>query len=111
MKPTLLIMAAGLGSRYGGLKQIDPVGPHGEILLEFALKDALTLGIEEVVVIVSEAIRADFESMIVAKYPALKITLVTQTLTSLPSGIVTHPERVKPWGTAHAVWCAREVIT
>lgn len=111
MKPCLLIMAAGLGSRYGGLKQIDPVGPHGEILLEFALKDALTLGIEEIVVIVSETIRADFESMIVTKYPSLKIILVTQTLASLPSGIITHPERVKPWGTAHAVWCAREVIT
>lgn len=62
-------------------------------------------------VIVSETIRADFESIIVAKYPALKITLVTQALTSLPTGVTTHAERVKPWGTAHAVWCAREVIT
>ena len=103
-------MAAWLGSRYGGLKQIDPVGPNGEILLEFALKDALTLGIEEVVVIVSETIRADFESMIVTKYPTLKITLITQTLTSLPAGFSPNPERVKPWGTAHAVWCARDVI-
>ncbi|MBP6920939.1 nucleotidyltransferase [Candidatus Gracilibacteria bacterium] len=110
MKPTLLIMAAGLGSRYGGLKQIDPVGPHGEILLEFALRDALSFGIEEVVVIVSETIRADFESMIVPKYPELKITLVTQTLSSLPEGISQNPERTKPWGTAHAVWCARDVI-
>lgn len=84
-KPVLLIMAAGLGSRYGGLKQIDPVGPNGEILLEFALKDALTLGIEEVVVIVSETIRADFKSIIVAKYPALKITLVVQTIDKIPS--------------------------
>ncbi len=103
-------MAAWLGSRYGGLKQIDPVGPHGEILLEFALRDALSFGIEEVVVIVSETIRADFESMIVPKYPELKITLVTQTLSSLPEGISQNPERTKPWGTAHAVWCARDVI-
>lgn len=103
-------MAAGLGSRYGWLKQIDPVWPNGEILLEFALKDALAIGIEEVVVIVSETIRADFESMIVPKYPELKMTLVTQTLTSLPTGISQNPERTKPWGTAHAVWCAREVI-
>lgn len=103
-------MAAGLGSRYGWLKQIDPVGPHGEILLEFALRDALSFGIEEIVVIVSETIRADFESMIVPKYPELKITLVTQTLTSLPEGISPNPARTKPWGTAHAVWCAREVI-
>lgn len=103
-------MAAWLGSRYGGLKQIDPVGPHGEILLEFALRDALSFGIEEVVVIVSETIRADFESMIVPKYPELRITLVTQTLTSLPEGISPNPARTKPWGTAHAVWCARDVI-
>lgn len=109
-KPVLLIMAAGLGSRYGWLKQIDPVGPHGEILLEFALRDALSFGIEEVVVIVSEAIRADFESMIVPKYPELRITLVTQTLTSLPEGISQNPQRSKPWWTAHAVWCARDVI-
>jgi UTP-glucose-1-phosphate uridylyltransferase len=110
IKPILLIMAAGLWSRYGGLKQIDPVGPNGEILLEFALKDALTLGVEKVVVIVSATIRADFESMIVSKYPELKITLVTQTLTSLPTGISPNAERSKPWGTAHAVWCARDVI-
>jgi NDP-sugar pyrophosphorylase family protein len=109
-KPILLIMAAWLGSRYGGLKQIDPVGPDGEILLEFALRDALSFGMEEVVVIVSETIRADFESMIVSKYPALKITLVTQTMTSLPTGISQNPARTKPWWTAHAVWCAREVI-
>lgn len=92
------------------MKQIDPVGPNGEILLEFALKDAITLGIREVVVIVSETIRADFESVIVPKYPELSITLVTQTLTSLPAGFAPNPERSKPWGTAHAVWCARDVI-
>lgn len=66
---------------------------------------------EEVIVIVSESIRADFESMIVSKYPELKITLVTQTLTSLPSGISPNPERTKPWGTGHAVWCARDIIS
>lgn len=107
-------MAAWLGSRYGGLKQIDPVGPNGEILLEFALRDALSFGIEEVVVIVSETIRADFESMIVSKYPALKITLVVQTLEKIPEDcrlkIVDWALRTKPWGTAHAVWCARDVI-
>jgi NDP-sugar pyrophosphorylase family protein len=110
-------MAAGLGSRYGWLKQIDPVGPNGEILLEFALRDALSFGMEEVVVIVSETIRADFESMIVSKYPALKITLVVQTIENIPSFWILPFEfwtdslqRVKPWGTAHAVWCARDVI-
>lgn len=86
-----------MGSRYGGLKQIDPVGPNGEILLEFALKDAISLGIKEVVVIVSETIRADFESMIVRKYEGqVNITLVTQTLDSLPKGFARNPERTKP---------------
>ncbi len=115
-KPVLLIMAAWLGSRYGWLKQIDPVGPHGEILLEFALRDALSFGMEEVVVIVSETIRADFESMIVPRYPELKITLVVQTIENIPQlwtlnfELWTWAKRSKPWGTAHAVWCAREVI-
>ncbi len=115
-KPVLLIMAAWLGSRYGWLKQIDPVGPHGEILLEFALRDALSFGMEEVVVIVSETIRADFESMIVPRYPELKITLVVQTTENIPQlwtlnfELWTWAKRSKPWGTAHAVWCAREVI-
>ena len=85
-KPVLLIMAAGLGSRYGGLKQIDPVGPDGEVLLEFALKDAIILGIEEVVIVVGESIKSDFESMIVSKYSdTLKITLVAQTIKNIPS--------------------------
>lgn len=103
-------MAAGLGSRYGWLKQIDPIGPNGEILLEFALKDAIALSIEDVVIIISEGIKTDFESMIVPKYSKLKITLVTQTLTSLPERFSPHPDRTKPWGTAHAVWCARNTI-
>lgn len=110
-------MAAGLWSRYGWLKQIDPVGPDGEILLEFALKDAIFLGIEEVVVIVSETIKADFESMIVSKYKnRLKMQLVVQSINQVPS-FWTLPfefwiwaKRVKPWGTAHAVWCARDSI-
>lgn len=112
MKPCLLIMAAWLGSRYGGLKQIDPVGPNGEILLEFALKDAIAIDIENVVVIVSETIRTDFETMIIPKYIGkLQITLVTQALNTLPDGFQANPERTKPWWTAHAVWCARGVIT
>ncbi len=117
MKPCLLIMAAGLGSRYGGLKQIDPVWPHGEILLEFALKDAISLGIEDVVVIVSESIKADFESMIVKKYEGkLNINLVVQDIKNIPElwtlnfELWTWAQRTKPWGTAHAVWCARDVI-
>ncbi len=108
-------MAAGLGSRYGWLKQIDPIGPDGEILLEFALKDAIALSIEDVVIIISECIKADFESMIIPKYPELTITLVLQTLDKIPQHWTLNIEhrtlaRTKPWGTAHAVWCARNTI-
>lgn len=104
-------MAAWIGSRYGGLKQIDPVGPNGEILLEFALKDAIILGIEEVIFIVSESLKAEFESMIVKKYEGhIKITLVVQKMDLLPAGFEKNPDRTKPWWTAHAVWCARDVI-
>lgn len=80
------------------MKQIDPVGPNGEILLEFALKDAIAIDIENVVVIVSETIRTDFETMIIPKYIGkLQITLVTQALNTLPDGFQANPERTKPW--------------
>ena len=86
IKPVLLIMAAGLGSRYGGLKQIDPVGPHGEILLEFALMDAIAIGIERVVIIVSETTKPEFESIIVEKYrEKITIELVVQCVEKIPS--------------------------
>ena len=119
IKPVLLIMAAGLGSRYGGLKQIDPVGPHGEILLEFALMDAIAIGIERVVIIVSETTKPEFESIIVEKYrEKITIELVVQCVEKIPSLWTLNLElwtwalaRTKPWWTAHAIWCAREAIT
>lgn len=85
MKPCLVIMAAGLGSRYGGLKQIDPIGPNGEILLEFALSDMISFGGEKVICIVSEDIRDDFETMIVEKYrEKIEIELVVQSIEKIP---------------------------
>lgn len=116
-KPGLVIMAAGLGSRYGGLKQIDPIGPKGEILLEFAIKDAQKFGISEVVIIVSEGIKEEFETMMVPKYPDMNIQLVVQSIDNIPelsncqTVKLSNFTRTKPWWTAHAVWCARNAIS
>jgi dTDP-glucose pyrophosphorylase len=98
IKPCLVIMAAGLGSRYGGLKQIDPIGPNGEILIEFAIQDMIHFGGEKIVCIISESIRHDFETLIVAKYQTqIQIELVVQSLDKMVGS--RNPERVKPWGT------------
>lgn len=115
-KPVLLIMAAGLGSRYGGLKQIDPIGPNGEILLEFAIQDMIALWGETIICVVSENIKSDFEEDIIKKYPQIMIQLIVQKIDNIPeletqnSKLLTWAKRTKPWGTGHAVWCAREVI-
>ena len=115
MKPALVIMAAGLGSRYGGLKQIDPIGPQGEILIEFAISDMISFWGEKVVCIVSEAIKSDFETIIVEKYrEKINIELIVQSIEKIPEFWFLNfdfwAKRSKPWGTGHAVWCAREVL-
>ncbi len=89
-------MAAGLGSRYGGLKQIDPIGPQGEILLEFAICDMISFGGEKIICIISEATREDFESMIVKKYrEKIEIELIVQSCENMIGD--KNPERTKPW--------------
>jgi len=89
-------MAAGLGSRYGGLKQIDPIGPQGEILLEFAISDMIFFGGEKIICIISETMRQDFETMIVKKYQEqIEIQLVVQSSEKILGKI--NPERTKPW--------------
>jgi len=111
MKPTLLVLAAGMGSRYGGLKQIDPVGPGGESLLDYAVYDALQAGFGRVVFV----IRHDFETAFRARVDAsfgshIAVDYVFQEMDDLPGGRKVPAERTKPWGTAHAVRTAREAI-
>ncbi len=111
-KPVLVVMAAGMGSRYGGLKQIDPVGVAGEAILDFSLFDAYEAGFETAVIIIKEAIREDFMSTVgkrLEKSP-LEIRYAYQELDKLPAGYTVPVGRTKPWGTCHAVLCAKDVI-
>ena len=111
-KPVLVVMAAGMGSRYGGLKQIDPVGSQGEALLDYSIYDAHEAGFETVVIIIKEAIRKDFMDTVgmrLANAP-VEIRYAYQELDQLPAGYSVPEGRVKPWGTCHAVLCAKDVI-
>ena len=111
-KPVLVVMAAGMGSRYGGLKQIDPVGSCGEAILDFSLFDAHEAGFETAVIIIKEAIREDFMSTVgkrLEKCP-MEIRYAYQELDKLPEGYSVPEGRTKPWGTCHAVLCAKEAI-
>ena len=110
-KPILLVMAAGMGSRYGGLKQIDPVGDHGEIILDFSLYDAMLAGFERVVFVIKEENEEAFRELIdgrAGKY--LEVNYAFQKMDDLPDGYEVPEGREKPWGTAHAVYSAREYI-
>ena len=107
MKPTLIILAAGMGSRYGGLKQLDEVGPNGEAIIDYSLYDAIRAGFGKVVFV----IRHDFEAAFKARFdPKLAgrivVEYVYQSPDKLPEGFTLSPERQKPWGTAHALWMA-----
>ena len=111
-KPVLVVMAAGMGSRYGGLKQIDPVGSQGEAILDYSLFDAHRAGFETAVIIIKEAIREEFMQTVgkrLEKCP-MEIRYAYQELDQLPAGYTAPAERTKPWGTCHAVLCAREAI-
>ena len=111
-KPVLVVMAAGMGSRYGGLKQIDPVGSQGEAILDYSIYDAHEAGFETVVIIIKEAIKKDFMDTVgarLAKAP-IEVRYAYQELDILPEGYTVPEGRSKPWGTSHAVLCATEAI-
>ena len=111
-KPVLVIMAAGMGSRYGGLKQIDPVGRHGEAILDYSLYDAYQAGFETAVIIIKEAIREDFMSTVGKRleHAPIQIRYAFQELSYVPEGYCVPDQRVKPLGTAHAIVCAADAI-
>lgn len=112
MAPTLLVLAAGMGSRYGGLKQIDPVGPSGETVLDYAVYDAIRAGFARVVFVVRKEFEESFRSVVTAKYGGrIAVDMVHQSMDDLPQGFDVPSGRDKPWGTGHAVWCARDAIS
>lgn len=110
-RPTLIVMAAGLGSRYGGIKQIEPVGPHGATLLDYAVYDALHAGFGKVVFVVNPAIEAPFRKRFGTTIERHgDVAYVIQRLMDLPPGFSLPPERQKPWGTGQAVLCCRNEV-
>jgi hypothetical protein len=111
MKPTLVVMAAGMGSRYGGLKQIDPMGPSGETILDYSVFDALRAGFGKVVFIIRPDFEEAFRTGVGAKFAdKIAVDYAFQTLDKLPPGFSVPEGREKPWGTTHAILCAREVV-
>lgn len=114
MKPTLIVLAAGIGSRYGGLKQIDRIGPKGEILIDYSLYDAMLAGFERMVIVIRKSIEDEFREVVANRFENLIDTVyVYQELTNVPSGYenLVNMNRNKPWGTGHAILVARDAVT
>lgn len=110
-KPILVVMAAGMGSRYGGLKQMDPVGANGEVILDYSVFDARRAGFETVVFIIKHEIEEDFKAKIGSRIePYMNVRYAYQSLTDLPEGYAVPADRVKPWGTSQAILAARDII-
>ena len=110
-KPTLVVLAAGMGSRYGGLKQIDPVGPNGEIVMDYSVFDAVRAGFGKVVFVIRRDIEEAFKGSIEPRVRGrLPIEYAFQELTDLPAGFSVPEGRTKPWGTGHAVWACRHAV-
>ncbi len=111
MKPTLLILAAGIGSRYGGVKQMDQIGPSGESIIDYSIFDALRAGFGKVVFVLNPKIEKEFRAVYQPRLEGkIETAYVLQELHNIPEGVPIHPERVKPWGTGHAVLVAKEEI-
>ena len=111
MKPTLLLLAAGMGSRYGGLKQLDGLGPNGETIMDYSIYDAIQAGFGKIVFVIRKDFEAEFREKILSKYEGhIPAELVFQSIDDLPEGFKVPEGREKPWGTNHAVLMAKEVI-
>lgn len=111
MKPTLVVLAAGMGSRYGGLKQLDGIGPHGETIMDYSVYDAIRAGFGKVVFIIRHSFEAEFRSHVLSKYEGkIDVEVVFQELTTLPEGFTCPEGREKPWGTNHAVMMAAKAV-
>ena len=110
-KPVLVVMAAGMGSRYGGLKQIDPVGNHGQLIIDYSIYDAIRAGFETVVFVIKHEIEDAFKEAIGDRMSkVMNVKYAYQELNDLPEGYEFPAERTKPWGTAHAILAARKVV-
>lgn len=111
MKPTLFVLAAGMGSRYGGLKQLDGLGPNGETIMDYSIFDAIRAGFGKVVFVIRKSFETDFLNIVAKKYKDnIEIEIVFQDITDVPEGYSYNPERTKPWGTNHAVLMGKDVI-
>ena len=111
MKPTLFLLAAGMGSRYGGLKQLDGLGPNGETIMDYSIYDAINAGFGKLVFVIRKDFEQDFREKIISKYEGhIPCELVFQALDNLPEGFTCPAERTKPWGTNHAVMMGADVI-
>jgi len=111
MKPTLLVLAAGMGSRYGSLKQIDPVGPSGETIIDYSIYDAIRAGYGKIVFIIRKSFEKDFKEVFISKLKGLiEVEYVFQEIENIPPEFKIPADRVKPWGTGHAVLMAKDCI-
>lgn len=111
MKPTLFILAAGMGSRYGGLKQIDGLGPNGETIMDYSVYDAVRAGFGKIVFVIRKDFEEDFRKVVLAKYEGkVACEICFQSIDKVPEGCTYNPERQKPWGTNHAVLMGKELI-
>ena len=111
MQPTLFILAAGMGSRYGGLKQLDALGPGGETIMDYSVYDAIRAGFGKIVFVIRHDFEDEFRKKVVAKYEGLvPVEVVFQDIDNLPGDYKPDPERTKPWGTNHAVLMGKDVI-
>ena len=111
MKPTLFVLAAGMGSRYGGLKQLDGLGPHGETIMDYSIYDAIHSGFGKIVFVIRKDFEQDFREKILSKYEGhIPVEVVFQSINDLPEGYACPADRTKPWGTNHAVLMGKDAI-